>query len=63
MAKSGLSRWDVVDHLRTEQDLPLYPEACQQQNDPPLLAVALSDIARAQEMHRRARSGKKRRLD
>ncbi|WP_178102913.1 MULTISPECIES: helix-turn-helix domain-containing transcriptional regulator [unclassified Pseudomonas] len=59
MAKSRLSRWDVVDHLRTEHDRSLYLEACQQENDPQLLAVALGDIARAREMHRRPGARKK----
>ncbi|MBK5538490.1 putative addiction module antidote protein [Pseudomonas sp. TH05] len=55
MAKIKLSKWDVVDHLKTEQDMALYLEACLEENDPVLLAAALGDIARARGMSQLAR--------
>lgn len=44
---STLGRWDVVDHLNTEEDMALYLEACVEEGDPALVAAALGDIARA----------------
>ncbi|BCT30852.1 addiction module antidote protein [Pseudomonas sp. BNK-6] len=55
MTKIKLSKWDVVDHLKTEQDMALYLEACLEENDPVLLAAALGDIARARGMSQLAR--------
>lgn len=39
--------WDVVDHLKTEEDRIRYLEACFEENDPALIAAALGDVARA----------------
>jgi probable addiction module antidote protein len=50
-----LSKWDVVDHLKSEKDMVLYLEACLEENDPALLAAALGDIARARGMAQLAR--------
>lgn len=43
-------RYDVVDHLRTPEDMALYLEMCLAENDDSLLAQALGDIARARGM-------------
>ncbi len=45
-----LTKWEAVDHLKTEEDMAFYLEACLEENDPALLAAALGDIARARGM-------------
>jgi len=55
MADLKLTKWDAADHLKTEQDVVLYLEACLEENDPVLLAAALGDIARARGMAQLAR--------
>ncbi|MCZ0930293.1 putative addiction module antidote protein [Halomonas janggokensis] len=52
---STLRKWDVVDHLNTEEDMALYFEACLEEGDPALVAAALGDIARARGMAQLAR--------
>ena len=46
------TRWDVADHLRTEEDVRLYLEAAFEEDlgDGRLIRAALSDIARAGNM-------------
>jgi probable addiction module antidote protein len=48
----GFSRWDVTDHLKTEQDIELYLDACLDEapDDSAFIAKALGDIARARGM-------------
>ncbi|XCN75281.1 MAG: addiction module antidote protein [Candidatus Electrothrix aestuarii] len=48
------SRYETADYLETEEDIRLYLEACQEEDDPVLLTAALSDIARARNMSRLA---------
>ena len=45
-------RWDVTDHLHTEEDARLYLEAAFEEDlgDGRLIRAALSDIARARDM-------------
>ena len=52
-----LTRWEITDHLSTEEDVRLYLEACAEEDpgDGSLIRVALNDIARAQNMSRLAR--------
>lgn len=52
---STLHKWDVVDHLNTEEDMALYLESCLEEGDPALVAAALGDIARARGMSQLAR--------
>jgi probable addiction module antidote protein len=40
--------WDVVEHLKTEQDMALYLEAALEDGDPVLISAVIGDIARAQ---------------
>jgi probable addiction module antidote protein len=40
-------KWDVVEYLKTEEDMAAYLEAALEENDPTLVAAALGDIARA----------------
>lgn len=43
-------KWDVAEHLRTEEEMLAYFNACLEENDPALIAAALGDIARARGM-------------
>ena len=51
------TRWDAAEHLRTQEDISLYLEACADEDpgDGSLIRAALSDIARSQNMSRLAR--------
>ncbi len=53
----GFSKWDVTDHLRTEEDRAAYLEVVLEEDgdDPAFVAQALGDIARARGMTRLAR--------
>lgn len=42
--------WDVVDHLKTEEDMIAYLDAALKDGDPALIVAALGDIARAKGM-------------
>ena len=52
MAKTKTSPYDVVDYLKTEEDMALYFEACLEEagDDPAFIAKILGDIARARGM-------------
>ena len=43
-------KWNVVEYLRTEQEMVAYFNACLKKNDSALIAAALGDIARARGM-------------
>jgi probable addiction module antidote protein len=51
------TKWDAAEHLRTEEDILLYLEACIEENgnDPAFIAKALGDIARARNMSQLAK--------
>lgn len=53
----GYSRWDVADHLKSEEDMQLYLQACmdEDEGDGRLVRAALGDIARARGMTQLAR--------
>lgn len=55
MAKTETTRWDVVDHLKTDKDIANYLEAVLEDGDAALVAAALGDIARAKGMTQVAR--------
>ncbi len=48
----SFTKWDVTEHLRTQEDARLYLEACaeEDQGDGSLICAALNDIARAGNM-------------
>lgn len=50
--KEKFSRYDVVDYLKTEEDIAAYLEACMEEagDDAAYIAAALGDIARARGM-------------
>ncbi len=47
--KNETKRWDVVDHLKTEEELAGYLAAVYEDGDPALIAAALSDVAQARD--------------
>lgn len=53
--KETFSRWDAADHLKSEEDMVAYLQACLEEDEPGLLAAALGDVARAYGMMRLAR--------
>lgn len=44
------TKWDVVDHLKTDEDIAYYLEAVFEDGDPALITAALGDVARAKGM-------------
>ena len=52
------SRWDPVDHLRSEEDMAMYLDACLEEDpgDGSVVRAALNDIARAQGMTQLAKT-------
>jgi probable addiction module antidote protein len=57
IGKLKLRKWDVVDHLKTDEDCRLYLLACFEEagDDASFIAKALGDIARAKGMTRLAK--------
>lgn len=57
MAKTITTQYDVAEHLRTEEEMAAYLEACLEEakGDAALIAKALGDIARAKGMTQVAR--------
>lgn len=51
------TRWDSAAHLKTEEDMQLYLEACleEAEDDPALIIHALGVIARAKNMSQLSR--------
>jgi probable addiction module antidote protein len=52
MAKIKLRKWDSAEHLKTDEDMVLYLEACLEEagDDAAFIAKALGTIARAKGM-------------
>lgn len=52
------SRWDPVDHLKTDEDMAFYLDACLDEDpgDGSLVRAALNDVARARGMSQLARA-------
>ena len=53
----AFARWEVTEHLRTQEDARLYLEACAEEDpgDGSLIRAALNDIARSGNMSKLAR--------
>ena len=51
------TKWDPLNHLKTDEDLLLYLEACAEEapGDGSLIRAALNDVARAQNFSALAR--------
>lgn len=50
MDKIKTSIWDVSEHLENEEGVDAYLNAALEEGNPPIIAAALGDIARAKEM-------------
>ena len=52
MGTIKLRKWDTVEHLKTEEDMVMYLQACMDEagDDAAFIAAALGDIARAKGM-------------
>jgi probable addiction module antidote protein len=55
MGKVKTVPWDVVDQLKTDEDVAHYLEAVFEDGDPALITAALGDVARAKGMSQVAR--------
>ena len=57
MTALKLRKWDSAEHLKTEEDMALYLEACLQEagDDAAFIAKALGTIARAKGMSQLSR--------
>lgn len=55
MGSTQLRPWDSAEHLKTEEDMVFYLEACLEEGDPALIAHALGVIAKARGMSQLAR--------
>jgi len=53
--KTKTRPWDVVEHLKTDEDMAAYLEAVLEDGDPVSVSAALGDIARARGMTEIAR--------
>ena len=55
----SFTKWDVTEHLRTQEDVRLYLEACAEEDlgDRSLICAALNDIARAGNMTEKGKGG------
>ncbi|MFN8446102.1 MAG: addiction module antidote protein [Caldilineaceae bacterium] len=49
------AKWDVAEHLESEEDMAAYLDAALESGDPVLIVAALGDIARAKGMSQIAR--------
>lgn len=49
-AKLKTTKWDVVDYLKTDEDMADYLEAAIEDGDTAVISAALGDIARAKGM-------------
>lgn len=57
MTTIKLKKWDSAEHLKTEEDMAAYLDACIQEagDDAAFIAAALGDIARARGMTKLAK--------
>src|ERR1700758_5459644 len=55
MGKVKTVPWDVVDQIKTDEDIAHYLEAVFEDGDPALITAALGDVARAKGMSQVAR--------
>ena len=57
MGTLKLRKWDSAEHLKTEEDMVLYLQACMEEagDDAAFIAAALGDIARVKGMSQLAK--------
>jgi probable addiction module antidote protein len=48
--KIKTTKWDVVDYLKTDEDMAHYLEAAMEDGNPSVIATAIGNIARAKGM-------------
>lgn len=48
--KIKTTKWNIVEHLKTDEDIAAYLEAVLEDGEPALVTAALGDIARAKGM-------------
>lgn len=48
--KTEIHPWDIARYLDSDEAIAAYLDAVLEENDPPLLAAALGDVARAKGM-------------
>ncbi|MCL2110916.1 MAG: putative addiction module antidote protein [Clostridiales bacterium] len=48
--KTKITKWDIAEYLKSDEDILAYLDAVLDENNAPLLAAALGDIARARGM-------------
>ncbi len=53
--KIKTTKWDVVDHLKTDEDMAAYLEAAMEDGHPAVIGAAIGNIARAKGMTQVAR--------
>jgi probable addiction module antidote protein len=53
--KLKTTKWDVVDYLKTDEDMAEYLEAAMEDGHPAIISAALGNIARAKGMTEIAR--------
>ncbi len=53
--KLKTTKWDVVDYLKTDEDMVDYLEAAMEDGNPVVIATAIGNIARAKGMTQIAR--------
>ena len=49
-AKLKTRKWDLAEHIKTEEDVVAYLDAALEDGDPALVAAILGDIARSKGM-------------
>lgn len=57
MNKPSLKKWDSAEHLKTDEDIAMYLDACFEEagDDAAFIAKALGNVARAKGMSQLAR--------
>ena len=57
MNRPSLKKWDSAEHLKTDEDIAMYLEACFEEagDDAAFIAKALGNVARAKGMSQLAR--------
>jgi probable addiction module antidote protein len=56
--KVTVSKWDIVDYLKTDEEIRAYLEVAAESNDPARFTRALGDVVRAANMSKIAREVK-----
>ena len=52
MKKTKITEWNVLDYLKTEEDVADYLEAALEENDMDFFLIALGDVAKARSINK-----------